>query len=99
MVRQFGYLLAAIDPPETNPPEPSSSRIQNGFKEANTMIEIYWGCLIGGAIFALLSLLGGLHHLHGLHALHGAHAHPGHGFGMDYLNPLTIIGGITGFGG
>jgi membrane protein implicated in regulation of membrane protease activity len=59
------------------------------------MIEIFWGCLIGGIAFALISLLGG----HGLH--HGVHGirHSPRLHGAQWLNPMTIVGAITAFGG
>ena len=66
------------------------------------MIDVFWGCLIGGMIFSLVSLFGihGAHH--GIHAGHhdfsGAH-HGGHSHFAHFLNPLTIVGGITAFGG
>ena len=49
------------------------------------MVEIYWGCLIGGALFALLAVLFG--DLIG-HALH-----------LHALEPVTVVGGIAVFGG
>lgn len=59
------------------------------------MIEIFWGCLIGGIAFALVSLLGG-HHLH--HGVHGLR-HTPRIHGIQWLNPLTLVGAITAFGG
>ena len=49
------------------------------------MLDIYWACLIGGALFTLASIL--LGDLIG-HALH-----------LDALHPLSVVGGITVFGG
>ena len=49
------------------------------------MLEIYWGCLIAGALFALLAVLFG--DLIG-HALH-----------LHVLEPVTVVGGIAVFGG
>jgi membrane protein implicated in regulation of membrane protease activity len=58
------------------------------------MIDVFWGCLIGGIIFALITLLtGGLFHkLHGLH--HSMRFH-----GARFLHPTTVVGAITAFGG
>ncbi len=56
------------------------------------METIYWGCLIGGAIFAIVSLvLGDL--IDGL--LDGAFELPG----IDFLKPVVLAGSITAFGG
>lgn len=56
------------------------------------METIYWGCLIGGAIFAVVSLvLGDL--LDGL--LDGAFEMPG----LDFFKPVVLAGSITTFGG
>ena len=49
------------------------------------MMELYWGCLVGGALFALLAVLFG--DLIG-HALH-----------LHAFEPVTIVGGIAVFGG
>ena len=67
----------------------------------NAMIEYFWGCLVGGIVFSVITLLGGHaphHGLHGLHAPHGGHGLPklkGHGF----LDLTSIVAGITMFGG
>lgn len=50
------------------------------------MLEVYWGCLVGGMLFSVVSLLGvrgghGGHALKGVHAIKGAHhllPHAGH---------------------
>jgi membrane-bound ClpP family serine protease len=56
------------------------------------MESIYWGCLIGGAIFAVVSLvLGDL--IDGL--LDGAFEMPG----LDFFKPVVLAGSITTFGG
>ncbi|KQY82577.1 protease [Paenibacillus sp. Root52] len=56
------------------------------------MESIYWGCLIGGAIFAVVSLvLGDL--IDGL--LDGAFELPG----VDFFKPVVLAGSITAFGG
>lgn len=56
------------------------------------MESIYWGCLIGGAIFAVVSLiLGDL--IDGL--LDGAFEFPG----IDMFKPVVLAGSITAFGG
>ncbi|MGB8954639.1 MAG: NfeD family protein [Tumebacillaceae bacterium] len=49
------------------------------------MVEIYWGCLIGGALFALLAVLLGDLISHALH--------------LHALEPVTVVGGIAVFGG
>jgi membrane protein implicated in regulation of membrane protease activity len=61
------------------------------------MNEVFWGCLIGGMVFALISLIGGHTFHHGTHVFHGTHH--GHLRGLHMLNPLTIVGAITAFGG
>jgi hypothetical protein len=58
------------------------------------MIDLFWGCLTGGILFALVSLVGGrtLHRTHGLHGSIRFHA-------LRFLHPLTIVGAVTAFGG
>lgn len=58
------------------------------------MIDLFWGCLAGGILFALVSLLGGraLHRAHGLHGSLRFHA-------LRFLHPMTIVGAVTAFGG
>jgi membrane protein implicated in regulation of membrane protease activity len=58
------------------------------------MIDLFWGCLYGGILFALASLLGG-RSLHRTHGLHGAIRFRG----LRFLHPLTIVGSVTAFGG
>jgi membrane-bound ClpP family serine protease len=59
------------------------------------MLEFFWGCLIGGAIFSIFQLLAGdLFH----HGIDGA-GHEVAGHHLDWLHPTTIVGGITAFGG
>ncbi|WJH35227.1 NfeD family protein [Paenibacillus sp. CC-CFT747] len=56
------------------------------------MVEIYWGCLVLGVLFALVTvLLGDLvsQALDGMLDFLSA----------DYLKPVTVAGGITSFGG
>jgi membrane-bound ClpP family serine protease len=58
------------------------------------MLEIYWGCFLFGVIFAVGLLLFGdiLHSAAGLS--------PEFSFGpLAWLQPMVIVGGITGFGG
>ena len=61
------------------------------------MLEVYWGCLIGGVVFALVAILLGdvIGHGHGLD--HGADfdSHPF----FDMLKPAVIVGAIAAFGG
>lgn len=60
------------------------------------MVEVYWACLVGGVIFSLVALIAGDFFSHGL----DAPGHFGHGLEhFDYLNPTTIVAGITAFGG
>lgn len=59
------------------------------------MLEFFWGCLIGGAVFAIFQVLAGdLFH-------HGLDSHPGglDGHHLDWLDPASIVGGIASFGG
>lgn len=58
------------------------------------MLDLYWGCLLGGVIFSLLTLVGA----HSVHRLHGLH-HLLRFRGARFLHPTTIVGGITAFGG
>lgn len=59
------------------------------------MLDIYWGCLFGGLIFALVTLIFGDllgDSLQGLfHALSFDH--------LDILQPMVLVSGITVFGG
>lgn len=59
------------------------------------MLELYWGCLIFGVIFATLTILFGdlldSHFDGSFHAFSLDHA--------EWLQPTVIIGGITIFGG
>lgn len=50
------------------------------------MVEIYWGCLIGGIIFTIVSVIFG--------DLFG-----GIFDGFEYIQPMTLVGSITIFGG
>lgn len=65
------------------------------------MADVYLGFLIGGCLFALLSLLfstvGG-HHSDFSHPAPD-HAHSGHGLHLDFLKPVVIVSAIAGFGG
>jgi hypothetical protein len=65
-----------------------------GLKGEHTMIDLFWGCLIGGIFFALATLLlGGV-----FHKLHGfRHALRFHGF--KAFHPTTVVGAVTAFGG
>jgi membrane protein implicated in regulation of membrane protease activity len=58
------------------------------------MQTVYWGCLYGGIIFALVTIifgdiLGDI--FSGLDSLSFDH--------LDFLSPMVIVGGITAFGG
>lgn len=59
------------------------------------MLEFFWGCLIAGALFAIFQALAGDLFHHGVDApadgLDGHH--------LDWLDPASIVGGITAFGG
>lgn len=59
------------------------------------LLNIYWGCLFGGLIFALVTMiLGDLlgDAFHGLfHSLSFDH--------LDFLQPMVLVSGITIFGG
>ncbi len=59
------------------------------------MLELYWGCLVGGAIFAIVTVVFG--DLLG-NALDGMLDFLSIE-GPDYLQPMTLVGGITSFGG
>jgi membrane protein implicated in regulation of membrane protease activity len=58
------------------------------------MIEVYWSCLIGGIVFAIISFIAGDVFHHGLDNLHG-----GFGDHLDFLNPTTLVSAIAAFGG
>ncbi|ASS76055.1 protease [Tumebacillus algifaecis] len=48
------------------------------------MLELYYGCLIGGVLFAVcVVIFGDLFHIHG----------------PDFLDPTVIVGWVTAFGG
>ncbi|WP_341805801.1 NfeD family protein [Paenibacillus lupini] len=56
---------------------------------------IFWGCFVGGALYAIISaLLGDLigHALGGILDFLSLDGHP-------WMNPTTLVGGITAFGG
>lgn len=56
------------------------------------MVDVYWACLAGGLIFAVVTvILGDLIS----HAVHGVLDF----LSVDFLQPMTIVGGITAFGG
>lgn len=59
------------------------------------MLEIYWGCLIGGLAFGLISLLFGDFLGDAFDGLLDAISFDG----FDFLHPMTLVGGITLFGG
>jgi membrane protein implicated in regulation of membrane protease activity len=59
------------------------------------MLELYWGCFIGGALFVLVTIIFGdmiSGALDGVFDFMSAD-------GAGVFNPLTIVGGITVFGG
>jgi membrane-bound ClpP family serine protease len=58
------------------------------------MQEIYWGCLIGGVIFTLVTVLIGDVIGHVIHGVLGALSFDAHVF-----QPVVVVGGITVFGG
>ncbi|MGE5405451.1 MAG: protease [Candidatus Saccharibacteria bacterium] len=59
------------------------------------MYEVYFGCLVGGALFALVTIVFGdlLGDVFGgfMHSLSMDH--------LDFLSPMVLVGGITTFGG
>ncbi|MGZ4032571.1 MAG: protease [Tumebacillaceae bacterium] len=58
------------------------------------MQELYWGCLVGGVLFTLVTVLIGDVFGHFLHGLFGALS-----FDSHVLQPVVVVGGITVFGG
>lgn len=56
------------------------------------MPEIYWGCLIGGLLFGFVSLFLG-------DVLGDAFDGLTDAISVDFLHPMTLVGGITLFGG
>lgn len=58
------------------------------------MLEIYWGCLIGGLAFGLISVLFGDFLGDAFDGLFDAISIDG----FDMLHPMTLVGGITLFG-
>jgi membrane protein implicated in regulation of membrane protease activity len=59
------------------------------------MLEIYWGCLLGGILFAFITVIFGdlmSNLFDGLFDFLPLE-------GPDFLNPMVIVGGITVFGG
>jgi len=60
------------------------------------MADVYLGCLIGGVLFALVSLLfssAGGHHPD------AGHPDSGHGVHLEFLKPVVVVSAIAGFGG
>lgn len=63
------------------------------------MVEVYWACFIGGALFAIVTIIFGdiLGHIFDgmfdgiFHAVSGHH--------LDIFPPMVTVGGITVFGG
>jgi membrane protein implicated in regulation of membrane protease activity len=79
-------------------PPPSISVYRGGgisgrrIKGGNAVIEVYWGCLIGGIVFAVVSVFFGdivSDFLDGTLDFLSA----------DIFEPMVIVGGITGLGG
>jgi membrane protein implicated in regulation of membrane protease activity len=64
-------------------------------QEGNAMIEIFWGCLIAGALFAIVSLVAGDLFHHGLDGISDAFSFDH----LDFLHPTTIASAVTTFGG
>lgn len=59
------------------------------------MLELYWGCLIGGIIFALITVVLGDALSEMLDGILDAITVDG----LDFLHPMVIVGGITVLGG
>lgn len=60
------------------------------------MMAVYWGCLIGGIFYSMLTVLFG--DLLGDHDVpHGGEVHGDHG--IDFLKPAVIVSAVTVFGG
>ena len=55
------------------------------------MLDVYWGCLIGGMVFGVVSLLFGDGIGDAVDAI-GID-------GLDFLHPMTVVGAVTFFGG
>lgn len=62
------------------------------WKEGLIMLELYWGCLIFGLLFALVTVLLGDVMSHALDGLLDF-------LSVDFLQPMVIAGGVTIFGG
>ena len=62
------------------------------------MLMIYWGCLIGGLFFAVLTVLLGDLVGGGDHDVPHGHI-PGTDHGLDFLKPAVIVSAVTAFGG
>jgi hypothetical protein len=59
------------------------------------MAEVYWSCLIGGIVFAVITFLAGDIFDHAMDGI-------GHSMGvdhLDFLNPTTLVSALTSFGG
>ncbi|MFC4766662.1 hypothetical protein [Effusibacillus consociatus] len=56
------------------------------------MTELYWGCLAGGILFAAITVFFG-------DVLSGIFDGMFDFLSADFLEPMVVIGGITGFGG
>lgn len=62
------------------------------------MLEIYWGCLIGGSLFTLLAVVIGEVAGGGHHDLPHGEMHGGDHL-LAFLRPTVIVSAITAFGG
>lgn len=59
------------------------------------MVDVYWGCLIGGFLFGFISLLLGDVLGDAFDGIADALSLDS----LDFLHPMTVVGGITLFGG
>lgn len=59
------------------------------------MVDVYWACLIGGIVFAVITFIAGDLFDHAMDGI-------GHAVGfdhLDFLNPTTLVSALTTFGG
>lgn len=59
------------------------------------MVDVYWACLIGGIVFAVITFIAGDIFDHGMDGI-------AHSVGidhLDFLNPTTLVSALTTFGG
>ncbi|MDT3698538.1 MAG: protease [Thermincola sp.] len=63
------------------------------------MVEVYWACFIGGALFAIVTIIFGDLLGHMFDGMFDGIFHAVSGHHLDIFSPMVTVGGITIFGG